>query len=114
MDWPPVKGLASSASSELGLLPPPQAGEGWGGGELAHMNLVAYPLPLPPPQAGGIHRARRFIMLQHKRTCSISSLPLSIGDRPLRAGTGRTSACRISRRGIAAGRYCRSPPCRRL
>src|SRR5262245_44424253 len=33
----------------LGLLPPPLAGEGWGGGERARMNLVACPLPIPPP-----------------------------------------------------------------
>jgi hypothetical protein len=30
-----------SASSEPGLLPPPLVGEGWGGGERAHMNLFA-------------------------------------------------------------------------
>src|SRR5262245_6293916 len=54
-----------NASGELGLLPPPLAGEGWGGGERAHMNffacpldLVACPLPIPPPHAGeGMHRA---------------------------------------------------------
>src|SRR5262249_59262660 len=33
--------------------PPPQAGEGWGGGELAHMTLVHGPPPSPPPQGGG-------------------------------------------------------------
>jgi hypothetical protein len=55
-----------SASDELGLLPPPLAGEGWGGGKRAQMHLfacpldlVARPLPIPPPQAGeGTHRAR--------------------------------------------------------
>src|SRR5262245_33167773 len=36
----------------LNLHPPPLAGEGWGGGELARMNLFACPLPVPPPQAG--------------------------------------------------------------
>src|SRR5262245_981237 len=40
------------ASGKLGLLPLPLAGEGWGGGELAQMSLVACPLPVPPPQAG--------------------------------------------------------------
>src|SRR5262249_14779381 len=44
----------------------------------------------------------------------ISSLPLSVVDHSSRAGTVRTSVCRISRRGIAAGRYCRSPPGRPL
>src|SRR5262245_14490979 len=46
-------------SGRLGLLPPPLAGEGWGGGELAQMkrfvcrpDLVACPLPIPPPQSG--------------------------------------------------------------
>jgi hypothetical protein len=29
------------ASGELGLLPPPLAGEGWGGGESLRMNLFA-------------------------------------------------------------------------
>jgi hypothetical protein len=43
---------AISASGELRLLPPPLAGEGGGGGELAHINLFACPLPIPPPQAG--------------------------------------------------------------
>src|SRR5262249_994340 len=37
---------------ELSMLPPPLAGEGWGGGELAPMSLVACPLPVPPKQAG--------------------------------------------------------------
>src|SRR5262245_65205156 len=36
----------------FGPLPPPLAGEGWGGGERAHLNPVACPLPVPPPQAG--------------------------------------------------------------
>src|SRR5262249_333857 len=61
MNWPPVQRLASSASSELGLLPPPQAGKGWGGGELAHMNLVACPLALhcmPPPYPSPRKRGR--------------------------------------------------------
>jgi hypothetical protein len=50
-----------SASDELGLLPPPLAGEGWGGGERAQMNLfacaldlVACPLPIPPAEVGYI------------------------------------------------------------
>src|SRR5262249_61441786 len=41
------------ASGKLGLLPLPLAGEGWGGGELAQMSLVAWPPPLPPPPPGG-------------------------------------------------------------
>jgi hypothetical protein len=44
----------NSTSGELGLLPPPLAGEGWGGGELAHMNLVGCPLPIPPAEVGFI------------------------------------------------------------
>jgi hypothetical protein len=40
-----------SSSSELGLLPPPLVGEGWGGGHI-RMNLDVCPLPAPPPQAG--------------------------------------------------------------
>jgi hypothetical protein len=55
-----------SASDELGLHPPPLAGEGRGGGKRAQMNLfacpldlLACPLPIPPPQAGeGTHGAR--------------------------------------------------------
>src|SRR5262249_35512931 len=34
------------------MLPPPPAGEGWGGGELARMSLVAS-APPPPPASGG-------------------------------------------------------------
>src|SRR5262249_38426841 len=41
----------STANSVCSL--PPLAGEGWGGGELARMSLVACPLPVTPPQAGG-------------------------------------------------------------
>src|SRR5262249_34184589 len=33
----------------LGLPPPPLGGGGGGGGERARMNLVACPLPIPPP-----------------------------------------------------------------
>src|SRR5262249_33996531 len=62
-----------SASDELGRLPPPPAGEGWGGGErvqltcclifLVPLDLVACPHPTPPPQAGeGMHRARGVIV----------------------------------------------------
>ena len=29
--------------------PPPLAGEGWGGGELARVSFFACPLPVPPP-----------------------------------------------------------------
>jgi hypothetical protein len=29
-------------SGELSLLPPPLAGEGWGGGERAHMNVFPF------------------------------------------------------------------------
>src|SRR5262249_55035748 len=46
---------------ELGLLPPPLAGEGWGGGGGAHamrcagrIDLVACPLPIPPAEVGYI------------------------------------------------------------
>ena len=68
-----------SASGKLALLPPPLAGEGWGGGERAHMSLfarlldvigrrldfLACPLPIPPPQAGeGMHRVRGAEVLQ--------------------------------------------------
>ena len=38
-------------SDRLGLLPPPLAGEGWGGGGLK-CPAVWRPLPVPPPQAG--------------------------------------------------------------
>src|SRR6266511_2147207 len=41
-----------SGGDELGLLPPPLAGEGWGGGCLHTRYLFACPLPVPPPQAG--------------------------------------------------------------
>src|SRR5947199_3626278 len=37
---------------KLGALPPPLAGEGWGGGMHARMPS-ACPLPVPPPQAQG-------------------------------------------------------------
>src|SRR5262249_61586347 len=54
-----------STGGELGLPPPPPAGEGWGGGDRAHescagrIDVVACPLPIPPPQAGeGMHRVR--------------------------------------------------------
>src|SRR5262245_21102003 len=51
--------LAALPRLTLGALPPPLAGEGWGGGELARMSLVACPLPVPPPQAGeGMEKAR--------------------------------------------------------
>src|SRR5262249_24117920 len=58
---PPFARSGISASDELGLLPPPLAGEGWGGGERAHVNLfacplglVACPLPSPPAEVGYI------------------------------------------------------------
>jgi hypothetical protein len=64
-----------SARSELGLLPPPLAGEGWEGVSarksifLQGLNLCACPLPIPPPQAGeGMPRARG-VMFKHKRPC---------------------------------------------
>src|SRR5262249_57604862 len=41
------------ASGKLGLLPLPLVGEGWGGGELAQMSLVAWPPPCPSPASGG-------------------------------------------------------------
>src|SRR5262245_28199193 len=44
--------LAALPRLTLGALPPALGGEGWGGGELARMSLVACPLPVPPPQAG--------------------------------------------------------------
>jgi len=48
-----------STSGELGLLPLPLAGEGWGGGERIQMDLFAGPPPNPPPPPGeGMHRAR--------------------------------------------------------
>src|SRR5262249_55978246 len=58
-----------SASGELGLLPPPLAGEGWGGGERVHMNFFAgsprsrrvpppYPSPASPQAEEGTHRVR--------------------------------------------------------
>src|SRR5262249_40737123 len=36
----------------FGPPPPPLGGGGGGGGERAHLNPVACPLPVPPPQAG--------------------------------------------------------------
>jgi hypothetical protein len=33
--------------------PSPACGEGWGGGERAHVHRVAFPLPVPPPHAQG-------------------------------------------------------------
>src|SRR5262249_48634391 len=53
--------MRRSASGGLGLLPPPLAGEGWGGGERVHMNRFECPLDLysitpphpPPPPRGG-------------------------------------------------------------
>src|SRR5215470_2497147 len=49
------------AGGEFGLLPPPLAGEGWGGGERVQMSLfacpldlVACPLPIPPAEVGYI------------------------------------------------------------
>src|SRR5262245_4068807 len=49
------------AGGEFGPLPPPLAGEGWGGGECVHMHLcagridlVACPLPIPPAEVGYI------------------------------------------------------------
>src|SRR5262249_54505984 len=43
---------------ERGVPPPPLAGEGWGGGEFTHGNLISRilmhaPPPPPPPQRGG-------------------------------------------------------------
>jgi hypothetical protein len=32
--------------------PSPACGGGWGGGELARINLVACPLPVPPAEVG--------------------------------------------------------------
>src|SRR5262245_54112661 len=49
------------AGREFGPLPPPLAGEGWGGGERVQINLfacpldlVACPLPIPPAEVGYI------------------------------------------------------------
>src|SRR5262245_18954696 len=39
------------ARGKLGVLPPPLAGEGWGGGTHG-TSLRSCPLPVPPPQAG--------------------------------------------------------------
>jgi hypothetical protein len=41
-----------SASGKLGLLPPPLAGEGWGGGAL-HGRSLCLPPPYPSPASGG-------------------------------------------------------------
>src|ERR1700730_9234108 len=38
---------------ELSMLPPPLAGEGWGGGELARVLLHGLPPCRPPPRRGG-------------------------------------------------------------
>jgi hypothetical protein len=40
-----------SSSSELGLLPPPLAGEGWGGGE--HARTLSHALSLSLPRKPG-------------------------------------------------------------
>ena len=41
--------MIKAAYHKLGLLPPPLAGEGWGG---EGVDQIACPLPVPPPQAG--------------------------------------------------------------
>src|SRR5215831_5344720 len=51
----------------FGPLPPPLAGEGWGGGERADLNLVACPLPVPPPQAGEGTMWRQHEALQRRK-----------------------------------------------
>jgi hypothetical protein len=62
---------AISASGELGLLPPPLAGEGGGGGELAHINLLRAPsLSLSRKRGRGPHRVRGLVMPQYKRSRS--------------------------------------------
>src|SRR5262245_40945314 len=43
---------ASSLSPASVCSLPRMRGEGWGGGELPCMNLVTFPLPVPPPHAG--------------------------------------------------------------
>ena len=40
------------ASGKFGLLPPPQAGEGWGGGEVKRAIVIVFPLPVPPAEVG--------------------------------------------------------------
>ena len=40
------------ASGKFGLLPPPQAGEGWGGGEVKRSIVIGFPLPVPPAEVG--------------------------------------------------------------
>src|SRR5262249_22579757 len=72
---------APGASDNLGSPPPPFGGGGGGGGERVPMNLfaspvdlVACPLPIPPPQAGeGTHRAR-------DKRCGQSSIEAAGGD----------------------------------
>src|SRR5215471_16707557 len=48
----PCRELGTLPVQRLGALPPPLAGEGWGGGELARVLLRAPP-PSPPPAGGG-------------------------------------------------------------
>src|SRR5262249_26256067 len=52
----------------FGPLPPPLAGGGWGGGERADLNLVACPLPVPPPQAGEGTMWRQHEALQRRQS----------------------------------------------
>src|SRR6516162_3921829 len=49
----PCRELGTLPVQRLGALPPPLAGEGWGGGELARVLLRVPPPPPPPPRGGG-------------------------------------------------------------
>ncbi len=44
--------MDSGTSGKLDLLPPPLAGEGWGGGEGKH-SIMCVLLPCPSPASGG-------------------------------------------------------------
>ncbi len=89
---------------ELGLPPPPRAGEGWGEGELV---LVACPLPSPPPQAGeGIHRVGRRPFnqssgpsLSRLASSAPTRFPRNVGKRP----DSSRHAARTCRRSAVAG-----------
>src|SRR5215471_12902700 len=49
----PCRELGTLPVQRLGALPPPLAGEGWGGGELAPIFLRAPSLSLPPRRGRG-------------------------------------------------------------
>src|SRR5262245_63626715 len=65
----------------LGAPPPPRAGEGWGGGELARVLLRGPPPSPPPPRGGGRRGGRGGLLINTPAGCFTTEVGVGSGRR---------------------------------